>query len=75
VLQTSVFAILGLSQEQITDRFGHMLKAFSYGVPPHGGFAYGLDRVVMIYADRPNIREVIPYPKNNQGMDLMLRSP
>lgn len=75
VLQTSIFAILGLTQEQITDRFWHMLKAFSFWVPPHGGFAYGLDRVVMIYAGKPNIREVIPYPKNNQGVDLMLRAP
>ncbi|HMT01348.1 MAG TPA: aspartate--tRNA ligase [Candidatus Absconditabacterales bacterium] len=74
-LQKSIFAILGLSDAQIQERFGHILTAFSYGVPPHGGFAYGLDRVVMIYQNQPNIREIIAYPKNGKGEDLMLHAP
>lgn len=74
-LQTAIFAILWLNQQQITERFGHLIKAFWYGVPPHGGLAYGLDRLVMLYQNMPNIREVIPYPKNGRGEDLMLHAP
>ncbi len=74
-LQHKIFQGLGLNEEEIQKKFGHMLKAFSYGCPPHGGCAMGLDRVVMLFADEPNIREVIAFPKNQSAQDLMLGSP
>lgn len=74
-LQSEVFAILGLTKEEAERRFGHMLRAFEYGAPPHGGFAYGIDRVVMILAGEPNIREVIPFPKDQSAKDLLLGAP
>ncbi len=75
VLQSEVFEMLGISPEDQKKRFGHMLEAFSYGAPPHGGFAYGIDRVVMILAGEPNIREVTPFPKDQKAKDLMLGAP
>lgn len=74
-LQYQMFEILGMDADEIEMKFGHILKAFSYGVPPHGGAAMGLDRVVMLFADEPNIREVIAFPKNQSGQDLMLGAP
>ncbi len=74
-LQSSIFSLLGLSQQQIQNRFGHLLKAFDYGVPPHGGCAFGLDRMVMIYQNLENIREVILSPKNQKYRDLVLNAP
>lgn len=74
-LQNKIFQILGLSDEQIQDRFGHMLEAFSYGTPPHGGFAFGFDRLVMLLSGEPNIREVIPFPKTGDAKDLMMNAP
>lgn len=74
-LQQEVFDLLGISKEDQEKRFGHMLKAFEYGAPPHGGFAYGIDRVVMILAGEPNIREVIAFPKDQKAKDLMLGAP
>jgi len=74
-LQAEVFDILNISKKDAEKRFGHMLKAFEYGAPPHGGCAMGLDRVVMIFANEPNIREVIAFPKNQQAQDLMLGAP
>ncbi|MBP9773858.1 MAG: aspartate--tRNA ligase [Candidatus Peribacteraceae bacterium] len=74
-LQQEVFDMLGFSKEDQQKRFGHMLKAFEYGAPPHGGFAYGIDRVVMILAGEPNIREVTPFPKDQKAKDLMLGAP
>ncbi|MFH1670433.1 MAG: aspartate--tRNA ligase [Patescibacteria group bacterium] len=74
-LQSEVFDLLGISKEDQLKRFGHMLKAFEYGAPPHGGFAYGIDRVVMILAGEPNIREVTPFPKDQKAKDLMLSAP
>ncbi len=74
-LQKKIFQILGLTDTDIEKRFGHLLKAFSYGVPPHGGIAMGLDRVVMLFADEPNIREVIAFPKDGKARDLMLQAP
>ncbi|MBU2508939.1 aspartate--tRNA ligase, partial [Patescibacteria group bacterium] len=56
-------------------RFGHMLEAFEYGAPPHGGMAPGIDRLVMILANEPNIREVIPFPKTGDARDLMMGAP
>ena len=74
-LQDRIFALLGHSPEEIEERFGHMLEAFEYGVPPHGGFAPGIDRTVMVLAGEPNIREVIPFPKTQTAQDLMMSAP
>lgn len=74
-LQSEVFDMLGISRSDAELKFGHMLKAFAYGAPPHGGFAYGIDRVVMIMAGEPNIREVIAFPKDQRAKDLMLGAP
>ncbi len=70
-----VFEIMGMSSERIQKNFGHMLKAFSYGTPPHGGIAWGLDRIIMLLAGAPNIREVIAFPKTGDGRDLMMTAP
>ncbi len=74
-LQSEVFDMLGISRDDAERRFGHMLKAFEFGAPPHGGFAYGIDRVVMIMAGEPNIREVTPFPKDQKAKDLMMGAP
>lgn len=74
-IQQKVFRALGLSDEQIQDKFGHMMEAFSYGAPPHGGIAPGIDRFVMIVSGEPNIREVIAFPKTGDARDLMMDSP
>ncbi len=74
-LQQQVFDILKISAEDAEVRFGHMLEAFDYGAPPHGGIAWGLDRIVMLFADEPNIREVIAFPKNQKAEDLTLGAP
>lgn len=70
-----VFEIMGFTEEQIQSQFGHMLEAFEYGAPPHGGIAPGIDRIVMILANEPNIREVIPIPKTGDARDLMMGAP
>jgi aspartyl-tRNA synthetase len=69
------FQIAGYTQEEVEARFGGMLNAFRYGAPPHGGSAPGIDRIVMLLADEPNIREVILFPLNQQGEDLMMNAP
>ena len=74
-LQERIFELMGYSAEQIERQFGHMLTAFEYGVPPHGGFAPGIDRTVMVLAGEPNIREVIPFPKTQSAQDLMMSAP
>ena len=74
-LQTKIFELLGLGKTEIEQRFGHLLKAFQFGAPPHGGIAYGLDRLVMILQNEPNIREVIAFPKTGEARDLMLLAP
>ncbi len=74
-LQDRIFALLGHAPDEILERFGHMLEAFEYGVPPHGGFAPGIDRTVMVLAGEPNIREVIPFPKTQSAQDLMMSAP
>ena len=69
------FEIAGYTQADVEARFGGMLNAFRYGAPPHGGSAPGIDRMVMLLADEPNIREVILFPLNQQGEDLLMGAP
>jgi len=74
-LQRKVFRLLGYTDEEIEDRFGHMLEAFEYGAPPHGGIALGIDRIVMLLAGRETIREVIAFPKTQSAIDLTFNAP
>lgn len=74
-LQQKIFDLLGIDQETARERFGHMLEAFEYGAPPHGGIAPGIDRLVMIFAEEPTIREVIAFPKTQQAVDVMTNAP
>ena len=69
------FSIAGYNQDEVEERFSGMLNAFRYGAPPHGGFAPGIDRIVMLIADEPNIREVILFPMNQKAEDLMMNAP
>ncbi len=70
-----VFEIMGYAPEKIKEQFGHMLQAFTFGAPPHGGIAWGLDRLVAILQNEPNIREVIAFPKTGDARDLMMDAP
>jgi aspartyl-tRNA synthetase len=74
-LQEKVFELIGLDRDVAQERFGHMLEAFEYGTPPHGGIAPGIDRLCMILAGEPNIREVIAFPKNQAARDVMAGAP
>jgi len=74
-LQARMFDALGIGPEEQQVKFGHLLRAFSFGAPPHGGIALGLDRLVMLICGAESIREVIAFPKNNRGVDLMTHSP
>lgn len=74
-MQDKVFKILGLSEEEIKEKFSHMLEAFEFGAPPHSGIAWGLDRAISILADEPNIREVIAFPKTGDARDPLMDAP
>jgi len=74
-LQHKDFSLMKLNDEEIKEQFGHMLEAFEYGAPPHGGIALGLDRLVMLFADEDSIREVIAFPKTQSAQDLLMNAP
>jgi aspartyl-tRNA synthetase len=74
-VQSRMFGALGLTPEQAETQFGHLLQAFQFGAPPHGGIALGLDRLIALLADESSIREVIAFPKTNSAQDLMTDAP
>jgi aspartyl-tRNA synthetase len=74
-VQARIFSLLGIDEERQKERFGHILEAFSYGAPPHGGIAPGIDRLIMFLLNEENIREVIAFPKIGMGQDPLMDSP
>jgi aspartyl-tRNA synthetase len=70
-----VFAALGYDKDYVDAKFGAMINAFKYGAPPHAGCAFGLDRMFMVLTGEDNIREVVAFPKNGSGVDVMMSSP
>jgi aspartyl-tRNA synthetase len=75
VIQTKIFEIMGHTKEQIKNKFGHLLEAFEYGVPPHGGIALGFDRLLMVLLNQPSLREVIAFPANASGQTAVMDAP
>ncbi len=74
-IQQRVFAVMGLTEEQAREKFGFLLDAFSFGAPPHGGIAFGWDRIVMLLAGASSLREVIAFPKSGGGFDPLTQAP
>jgi aspartyl-tRNA synthetase len=74
-LQARMFELLGFSEEEAENQFGFLMNAFQYGAPPHGGLAFGLDRLVAILGGQETIRDFIAFPKNNSGRDVMIDAP
>ncbi|HHH12077.1 MAG TPA: aspartate--tRNA ligase, partial [Sorangium sp.] len=75
MVQQRVFNVLGIKEQQARDMFGFLLDALRSGAPPHGGIAIGMDRLAMLVSGAPNLRDVIPFPKTNQGIDVMSGAP
>jgi aspartyl-tRNA synthetase len=73
--QSRMFKLLGFTEQQAEDQFGFLLNAFKYGVPPHGGIAFGLDRICALLGGSDSIRDYIAFPKNNSGRDIMIDAP
>jgi len=71
----AVFAVLGFDRQYVDDHFGGMINAFKFGAPPHAGCAFGVDRMLMELVGEDNVREVVAFPKNGSGVDLMMQSP
>ncbi|HRI28140.1 MAG TPA: aspartate--tRNA ligase, partial [Chitinophagales bacterium] len=74
-LQEKVFSLLGMSEEEALQKFGFLMGAFEYGAPPHGGIAFGFDRLCAIMGGHESIRDFIAFPKNNSGRDTMIDAP
>ena len=74
-LQAKMFAALGISVEEAKEKFGFLMNAFQYGAPPHGGIAFGLDRMVMLFTEENSIRDLIAFPKTTSGLSLMDEAP
>jgi aspartyl-tRNA synthetase len=74
-LQSKMFKALGISEEEANEKFGFLMNAFKYGAPPHGGIAFGLDRLVMLFAGVNSIRDIMAFPKTTSGLSLMDESP
>ena len=75
LLHNTAFQALGISEEDIQERFGHLVNAFKFGAPPHGGLAFGFDRLCSLFGGSESIRDYIAFPKNNAGRDVMLDAP
>ncbi len=74
-IQEKIFELVGLEKEEAREKFGHLLEAFEYGVPPHGGIAPGLDRLLMILLNESNVREVVAFPKTSDNKDILMKAP
>ena len=74
-MQSRMFEVLGITKEDAEYKFGFIINAFKYGAPPHGGLAFGFDRVCALFGGQETIRDYIAFPKNNQGRDVMIDSP